>query len=606
MTASSPPPGPVRAAAGWLARPIAIGAGGTMAVGLAVILAAWAFMVWDWERGRTIAFSVAGILPISDAAGYYGCANGLIDLGHFADDYAGWCDHRPIYLGMLASLLVLGGRYLQIALLMQAALVAACVAVATREALRLAGVLGAAAAMAVLWAFAAKTCFLTTATESAGLALGALALAVLLRAAERSSRALALGGIALLSIALNARAGALLVLPLLVPWSGLLARQKGYGVWHTMSGALAAVAIGFMAEYLLVVISGSSAGAAHGSFAYTLYGLAVGGKTWVQLALDHPEIAGLPTDAARSQAVYHAAFDAIRNHPFAIVGALVRNFGNNLVDTATFGIGTRFGQSARWAPLAVVAAVPWLAGVASVLVRLRDPRHMLLGAIVLGNLLSGAIIVQDGGVRVFAATIGGDALVAGLGIAAILRRLAGDRPQAGGMIAAAFPASALGLAALLLALVIAPFTPLRRAMAMAPLIESSAAGLGCGAGESSLLVRLGRESVMLASIADGGVGLDPPRVPATLLHRELDPAFWFAAPFQYPPPISYVLAYQRAAGAPDRGTARNLVWFGDLSPLAGRPVRLCATSAGALSVDGLSYDIVTSVTPLEVTAGQAP
>lgn len=606
MTAASVLPGPVRATARRLGRPVAIGVGGTVAAGIAVVLMAWAFMVWDWERGRTITFSVAGVLPISDAAGYYGCANGLIDLGHFADGYAGWCNHRPIYLGMLASLLVIGGRYLQIALLMQAALVAASLALVVREALRLAGVLGAGFALAVLLAFAAKTCFLTTATESAGLALGTLALALLLRAAEQGSRALAFAGMTLMSVALNARAGAFVVLPLLLLWSGLLARQKGYGVWRTMCSAVAAVAVGFMVEYLLVAIGGASSGAAHGSFAYTLYGLAVGGKTWVQLAIDHPEIARLPTDAARSQAVYRAAFDAIRDRPFAIVGALVRNFGSNLVDTATFGVGTRFARSAGWAPLAIVAAIPWLAGVASILVRPRDLRHTLLGAMVAGSLLSGAIIVQDGGVRVFAATIGGDAVVAALGIATILRRLAGDRPQAGETIAAASPAMTLGLTAVLLALTVAPFTPLQRAMALAPLTEPSAAGPSCDAGESSVLVRLGQESVVLASTVDGGVGLYPPRLPATRLHRQLDPAFWFAAPFQHEPPVSYVLAYQRAAGASDRGTARNLVWFGDLSPLAGQTVRLCATSVGALSVDGLTYDIVTSVTPLRAIAGRAP
>lgn len=591
-----------RAFAGRLGHPVAIGTMGTGFVGLAIVLAAWAFMIGDWELGRTITFSVAGILPITDTAGYYGCANGLLDMGHFAESYAGWCDHRPVYLGMLASLLALAGRYLHIALLLQAVLVSAALAVLAREILRLAGVLGTILAIAVLWAFAVKTCFLTTATENAGLALGTLALALLLRGAEQESRRIVFAGIALLSIALNARAGALLALPLLVLWSGVFAWQAGYGIWRTMAGAVVAVAIGFFLEYLLVVITGAAIGAAHSNFAYTLYGLAVGGKSWTQVGIDHPEIALLPTDAAQSQAIYRLAFAAIRDQPQRIILALAENFATNLLDTATFGIGTRFGQGARWAPLAIVAAIPWLAGITAIIARPRDLRLTLLGTIVLGGLLSGAIIVQDGGVRVYAATIAGDAVIAGVGIAMILRRVAGTRSPAPApaitLLAPASPAMALGSASLLLVLTIVPFTPLLQAMALPPLVGAAGAGSGCAAGETSYLVRLGRDSVVLAVTPDGEASLYPPRYPEAQFRRAFDQNFWFAPPFRHAPPVSYVLAYQREADAPDRGATHDLAWFGDLTPLNGRIVRLCATQDGALSVWGFSYDIVTSVTPL--------
>lgn len=566
---------------------------------VAIVVASWAFMVWDWNAGRTITFSVAGILPVSDASGYFGCASGLADFGRFAARYAGWCGHRPIYLGFLASLLALCARYLHLVLLVQAALVGVSLAVLAREVARLAGVAGTLLAAAVLWAFAVKTCFLTTTTESAGLALGTLALALLLCGAERGGRAIVLWGIALLSVALNARAGALFVLPFLVLWAGVFACRARLSVWRTMGAAVVAVAAGFAVEYVLVAAGGAATGAAHSDFAYTLYGLAVGGKSWTQVAIDHPEIAALPSDVARSQAIYGLAFAALREHPMGLVGALARNFATNLADTATFGIGTRFAQSTRLLPLAVVAAIPWIAGVAAIVAGWRDPRRSLLGAFVLGGLASGAIIVQDGGVRVFAATLGGDAIVAGLGIATILRGVAGDRASIGRALLPSSPVAAAGLAFLLLVLTVVPFTPALRGLALPALSPAAVAGPHCGADEQSMLVRPGRDSPVLIVPAAGSSSLYPARVPAARFERGFDQSFWFAPPFRHSPPASYVLAYQREAGAPDLGAARQLVWSGDLAPFVGRAVRLCVTARDAVAVPGLVIDTITSVTPLD-------
>jgi hypothetical protein len=582
---------------------MAIGHVGTAILAAAIVLAAWAFMAWDWATGRTITFAVAGILPISDAAGYFGCASSLVDLGHFAPAYAGWCGHRPIYLGLLSALLALGGRYLQLALLAQAALIGVSLAVLAREALRFAGAAGTALALAVLWAFAAKTCFLTTTTESAGLAFGALALALLLAGAGRGSGRLVLGGIALMSIALNARAGALFVLPLLVLWSGVFARQAGLGIWRMMAGAVVAVAFGFVFEYALVAAGGNGAGAAHSDFAYTLYGLAAGGKSWTQAAADHPEIAALPTDGARAGATYRFAVDLIRAHPWWLAGALARNFVTNLMDTATFGIGTRFGQGARWAPVALVAALPWLVGVVAALIGMRDRRKLLLATLVLGGLLSGPIIVQDGGIRVFAATIAGDCTVAGLGVATVLRLIVRRSAPADPVEISSAAGWAGTIAAVLLILVVLPFTPAGEAAALPPLATGGTEG--CATGEQAVLARPGRDSPLLVVPATGDVRLWPPRVPAGRFARGFDQDFWFAPAFRQAPPASYLLAYQRAGDGADRGSVRVLVWPGDLTGFFGQAVRLCVTSGNGSSVAGLAVDRVASVARWE-NSGRTP
>lgn len=105
---------------------------------------------------------------------------------------------------------------------------------------------------------------------------------------------------------------------------------------------------------------------------------------------------------------------------------------------------------------------------------------------------------------------------------------------------------------------------------------------------------------MALSVAasDGGSGIYPSRISAIALRAGLDQNAWYAPAFLQPPPVSYVLAYRRQAGAADYGFARDLIWFGDLTAYDGRAVRLCYGS-DVIGVAGLEYRRVDSVTPID-------
>lgn len=195
---------------------------GWFALGIAAIAVVCFYIIGLWWTGETVSNSVVGFLPVSDAIGYQSCAREIVDLGHTFS----WCHRRPIYASFFASLWVLSGRHLEITLLLQAAVLMVCILLFAKEATRWLG-LGAALAVALgvsLWA--QQHAFAISLSENIGLALGLLALTLLLNAAGRGRLAIAHLGLAVLTLALHARAGAFFALPFVVLWIGYLARKQ--------------------------------------------------------------------------------------------------------------------------------------------------------------------------------------------------------------------------------------------------------------------------------------------------------------------------------------------------------------------------------------------
>lgn len=207
------------------------------AVALAILLYSCGYLMWIWTTGRSVSYAVAGWLPFSDASGYWACANALLDTGNLAE----WCQRRAAYPAFLAGINMLGGRQLFYVLLLQAVFIAGAIFVLVRRiSAHIPGV-AALASVGLLLAYAMNYAFATTMTENAGLIFGCLALALLIIAAEERSLPWVLAGSALLSVALNARAGALLVLPALVLWAGIAAWLSGGRVWLWAAGTAIAI-----------------------------------------------------------------------------------------------------------------------------------------------------------------------------------------------------------------------------------------------------------------------------------------------------------------------------------------------------------------------------
>lgn len=558
-------------------------------VTIGLVAVAFIFVYADWTSRRSLGLALGGILPIADAYSYYACANSLIDLGHFVPRLAAWCSRRPIYASFLAPLIGIGGRNFHIALLAQAAVVSLALAALAREVLRLAGVAGATILLIILVAYASRNAYGLTMSENAGLAFGAVALALLLRGAETGRAVLIYSGIALMSVGLNARAGCFLILPMLVLWAAFDAHARGRNIPTTIVLAVAAMLSGFALEFALVAVNGVPLTEAQSNFAFTLYGLSLGGKGWMQAYTDHPELGALP-DFKASAAIYRFAFENIARNPGLIMRALAVNF----IQGYRQGLGLACDQL-------YVAWSLWFVGFFAIAQRLRDSRYTLLGAMTIGGLLSAPIIVVDGGERAFAATISADAAQAAVGLALICRVLAvklGTPPLPQGN--AKTPYGLVAFAVLLIVGTLIGYTPARLAFA-SPILE----GAPCPSGERTLITRLGVDSLALVVTAGGDAKVIPPTVPLPILLR-YNPVPWAKTDMNQPTPFSLLLGYQQWRGSYDFAITYPILWRGDLSADYGKRVRVCYGPGNSWGnqIWGRGY-IANSVTLLDGGEGAA-
>jgi hypothetical protein len=266
----------------WLTTPVELGQNWIVSatIALAVVGASWYYLTGLWESGKTVSFAVSGFFQVSDASGYAMCANQMLDasLGNdVASYFGGWCLRRPIYPAFLATILAITDRNWLWTLLMQSTLVALSIVVLLRATMRLAGPTVALLVLWLLFSFSVQNVFPTTTTESVGLALGVVGLALLLDTAELTDPLLLFLGTACLSVALNARAGAFLALPFLLAAILLQSMPWRSKIWSAAI-AIAGIACGFAVHLFLIAYFGGASSASHGNFSYTLYGLSVGVK----------------------------------------------------------------------------------------------------------------------------------------------------------------------------------------------------------------------------------------------------------------------------------------------------------------------------------------
>lgn len=258
-------------------------------------------LLYKWQTADYYS-TLGGLLPLRDANAYYQGAQNLIYGYPLADTAA----FRPIFTSFLSVAMRLTNGNLQAALVFLVGLNAVVAYLAAREVQQNFNSNFAAALFLVLGYMFYRRFGGTLLTENLGYCLGNLALIFLIRGSARQNIRLLVYGIFLLTIGLNARAGAFLILPTLALWLGLSFR-RAQGFWRPFALGALAVALGMGANWGLVKLINSSSAEAFSNYSYTLYGLAVGNKGWEQAGIDHP-------DASPSQ-VYDLAFQQIRQDP---------------------------------------------------------------------------------------------------------------------------------------------------------------------------------------------------------------------------------------------------------------------------------------------------
>ncbi len=360
-----------------------------------------------FSSGQTRYSALGGILPWSDAAGYYHGANTLLDKGFLTE----WTLRRPLNAILLAARLFIVNHDFKAALILQALLCgSSCLLVAYSIARRFSS-LAAFIAFVILFLFA-KIYIPSILSESLGLSIGCLAFVFLWEAVN--TRRLWLFFVAgfMLMLGLNARAGAFFVVPMLMVWLGFYCRDRSHEQrFHSPIASLFTLGV-LAASFLNMIFMKLSmlAGqviAPHGNFAPTLFGLVSGGKGW-HYAYETLKFSG--TEADFSKHMYVQSLAIFKQHPDWLLIGLLKNWAQMFkapINLFNYLLGSH--QCLALVLLAGLSAV-----VLSKLFRLRilyqsatqAHQHcmMLVTVVMLGMILSAGVIWMDGNARVFAVT----------------------------------------------------------------------------------------------------------------------------------------------------------------------------------------------------------
>ena len=358
-----------------------------------------------WVTGRSHPNSIGGLIPWNDAAGYYSCAISLLEGGGGSD----FCARRPIYSLYVSALSWLSGANLQITLILQSFVTAGAIALVLRQVLHFWGLGASIIAGATMVAFCGPFSS-TILTENIGFVLGSSGLLLLLKGvASRNSLYLFLGAF-ILSLAMNARAGAFLIFPVICCWpffsKGCMGAMRAKFSFILVLG----VVCGFIPSVGFAHLFGPGSAEFHSNFAHTLYGLAAGGERWTYVLSVIP--------GATTGQIYGAAFKLIVDTPLLFAAGLFQGFLEYL---------QRIFSYLEWGPARSLITLFWVWGAASLVFGKKTDISLCLLLLWIGVLASAPILSIDGDTRVFATTISLDAMIVGYGFSLLSKLLVQNR-----------------------------------------------------------------------------------------------------------------------------------------------------------------------------------
>ena len=490
-----------------------------------------------WYSGNSTDVALGGFFPWNDADGYLICANTVLDGGTLGS----FCQRRPIYSLLLATWMAISGRDLQIVLLAQGALFGGAAFMLARMVQSQLNAPAALMSFAVLLGLASQY-GIATMTENAGLLYGIFGAYFLWRGAETTRGTEIVAGAFLLTLGLNARAGAFLVLPALLFWTAVAADERRRVRIAITLAATAAILGGFLFNHAASVSFGGDPRLAHSNFSLVLYGVTVGGKSWTQVYVDHPEIftAG-GGKAAETGRVYAVALDNVLQRPQWFLWGYAQGIAHFIY--AQF-------RYLEFLPLRLLFGGLWWLGLVTAFRGRHDRRLSLLVTMALGIVVSAPFITWDAGNRVYAATLPVDALLVALGVFAgqtvLLRRFAGIELTRS---VQRLPHRTMALLAAILVVATLPGPLILRSWAAL----SPVSGQSCKDGQIPVVIRTGLETPFLRIGAPDATSLLPLIVPIDGFRRGVvGTAHLGDALARLPVDTVLLWAYQRQE--PDFGT----------------------------------------------------
>ncbi|QWG25113.1 hypothetical protein KMZ93_09650 [Bradyrhizobium sediminis] len=341
--------------------------------------------------------SIGGLIPFSDANGYFAAAH-----DQARDGYWNSISMRRPFAAAFRSVLMTAAAfsYAQM-LLVQVVLCSISVWIAARSILTWRGPL-ACLAFVALSLMISRSFLATTLTEPIGLVWSFLSIACFVESLRRRSLQFALLGLALTFMALMTRMGAMFLLPSVMLWIiccfGDSWRKKVY-VGLAMIGIVGA---GLSTNFALQKIYGSGADLSGSNFAFTLCGLSIG-KDWSSCPIRYADEMKRIGNNEKSQTdfLYSKGVENIARDPVTIVGRLAE--GANLFARAvppTMSYGYLRAPAARWLPTSVFF---WVSVIGLVILAIRHPNRMetlFWVTSMLAIVASSAFVFFDDGMRV--------------------------------------------------------------------------------------------------------------------------------------------------------------------------------------------------------------
>jgi hypothetical protein len=268
-------------------------------------------LIYKWQTAKLTGIMLGGLLPFSDANGYYAGAQSLMT-GSSLSEFA---TRRPLFSGFFSVLLALTENNSQTSLAILAAFHGAATFFAAREIQKAHTAFAAATFVIVCYWYYCGIAG-TIMTENLGFGFGCLGLVFLLQGGQRKTLWKIGFGLFLLTIALNVRAGAFFILPALLLWFAIT-YKKDFG-WKGFLFASMAVFVAMTGNVIFTRAVGHPQGAIFSNYPYTLYGLASGNAGWRQVERDFPN--------AKPDEIIELAIRKIQRKPAQFALGMARAF----------------------------------------------------------------------------------------------------------------------------------------------------------------------------------------------------------------------------------------------------------------------------------------
>ena len=272
---------------------------------------------------------LGGIIPYSDASNYLQEASRIIE----GRNMTLWGSRRPLADAYISGLLYISGGRVTLAVMLAGLFTAASIGLAATELRARMGILGALLWTWILLIFSRRYVG-EMMSEQAGIALGALSVALLVRGYSRNAVASLWIGLLLLSLALNARVGPLFVLPMLlvaVAW-----HWRGARLTQVLIPASLCVFAAFVLDFTFVKWLGPINGKIVSNYHNVLYGIVFGGN-WQKAAVDIPNYSHMD-DSAQATEVYRRILIGIRASPSLMWRGAARSWSDFFAGS-TRGLG---------------------------------------------------------------------------------------------------------------------------------------------------------------------------------------------------------------------------------------------------------------------------